>query len=176
MLWEILAGVRKLFLKERAAWLSDAAGALLLCAAFLPWLFTYPARLCAHRDQTPAQDGYYNYYSANFHVGAALEFLKANLGADENYMILCDRSGYFTFPHYFKRLKLPNPRLENKTGPATNPINLYYLVPALANYADLTAHCGLSSETLRQFPVIRDFGYFKLHKSPLPLQASMQRR
>lgn len=175
MLWEILEGGRQLFLKHKPAWTATAAGGLLLGAAFLPSLFTYPARLSAQRDQTLAQDGYYNYYAANFHVAAPLEFLKANLGADENYMILTDRSGFFTVPHYCQRLGLPNPRLENKTGPAAHSVNLYYLVPTLANYADLTARCGLGAETLKQFPMIRDFGYFKLYKSPLPLQASAPR-
>ncbi|MBN1867682.1 hypothetical protein JW916_10355 [Candidatus Sumerlaeota bacterium] len=168
LLWEALEGVRRFLPRSFPDWAVTTAGIVLLWAAFLPRLLTYPARLSEYREKTFAQDGYYNYYSANFHVTPIVEYMKETLAPGERYKILFDRSGYANLMFCFERGGLPMSNLDFSDRDQC-VATLYYIAPALANFEDLSGMCGLPPSVLQQFPIVRDFGYYKLHRSPIPV-------
>lgn len=176
MLWEVLERIQGYLLKGQRFWNSETMGILLLWVALLPWLLTYPARLSAFREHTFAQDGYFNYYSANFQVAAPLKYLKDHISSDENYSIFYDCSGFVTVDHYLARLNLPNQRIQSNKAGVKIPVKMYYLAPTLANYEDISKCCGLSTVTLSEFPLVKDFGYYKLHRMPDTLKAFVDKK
>ena len=91
------------------------------------------------------------------------------------YVVVYDRQGYYTFGHYFARLRIPQARLAHGTGGASGDpreveARVYYVVPALPAWEDLEERLALSRETLKQSPLAKDFGYFKIHRSPSPVR------
>ena len=93
---------------------------------------------------------------------------------DEDYVVVYDRRGYFVVNHYFARLGFPQARLASAGGRSPESKDVvawvYYVVPTLATWEDLEERLGISRDVLARFPLMQDFGYFKLHRSPAPVR------
>ena len=152
----------------RLGW-SDTVTALvgmaLLAGVALPRIWTYPARLAEERLGRFAQDGYYNYYAADFHPSEAVSYLKEAIGPNEPYRICFADADHFPLWHYFRREGMPLERTgESPTGAPTTVVHL--IAPAPADYEALSAKSGISVEALRRLPPVKDFGYYRLYRSP----------
>jgi hypothetical protein len=177
LLWEVLEGLRRRLVARAPTWSTAACAIPLLLAVYLPSLLTHAARLADYRDKVFAQDGYYNYYNARFCPSCVVEHLKATIPADQHYVVIYDRQGSFTFDHYFARLRTPQARIASAPIGAARDAKeveawVYYVVPALVTWEDLEERLSVGRQTLQQFPLVKDFGYFKLHRSPGPVRFS----
>jgi hypothetical protein len=142
------------------------AGMLLLPCVALPRIWTYPARLAEHRRGQFAQDGYYNYYAAEFHPSEVATYLRDSIGPEENYVICFADADHYPLWHYFRRAGVPLERIDR--GAARPPAMTVYLVtPALPDYQALAAKSGLSVTLMREFPLVEDFGYYRVYQSGL---------
>lgn len=155
----------------RLAWSSPPkvalAGLTLLCVVALPWIATYPMRLTELRNRQWAQDGYYNYYAANFHPAELMRSLRQRLPDNEDYLICFAEADYFPLVHYADQAGLPLARTVRGSGSA----RVYLVLPAVADYPAVAGRCGFPEKVLRAIPFLEDFGYFRLYRSngPLPL-------
>lgn len=172
LLWEIIEAVRKWLQPALPRWSTTMAGMVILWIVLLPKLVSYPERLSEYREDPSAQDkyyeGYYDYYSANFHPSQVVGYLKTLIPPEQNYIIASDRQGYNTIPYYLKRANVPPFRLVFDSAGEVQGY-LYTIVPKLANYSDISQNVGLSQDRLKQFPLVKDFGYYKLYRSALPI-------
>src|SRR5262249_53539347 len=174
LVWEVLEAIRSRLLPRLPGWSTAACAIVTLLAVYLPSLLTHPARLAEHRDRTLAQDGYYNYYNAGFCPSCVVRHLQRTVPADEDYVVVYDRRGYFVFNHYFARLGFPQAPLASAGGRSSESKDVvawvYYVVPTLATWEDLEERLGISRDVLARFPLVQDFGYFTLHRSPAPVR------
>jgi hypothetical protein len=174
LLWETLEAVRRRLVARAPRSSTAACAILLLLAVYLPSLLTHPSRLAEYRDRTFAQDGYYNYYNARFCPSCVVRHLQRTVPADQEYVVVYDRRGYFVLNHYFARLGFPQARLASAGGRPSESKDVvawvYYVVPTLATWEDLEERLGVSRDVLARFPLVQDFGYFKLYRSPAPLR------
>ena len=158
----IKAGGRFLLLL-RSEYAAGLLGMMLLACVAVPRIWTYPARLAEHRRHQFAQDGYYNYYAAEFHPSQVASYLRDSIGPEENYVILFADADHFPLGHYFRRAGVPLRRIDR--GARAAPLIVYLVTPALPDYEALAAKSGLSAELLRRFPLVKDFGYYRLYES-----------
>ena len=141
-------------------------GMVLLGCVALPRIWTYPARLAEHRRHQFAQDGYYNYYAAEFHPSEVASYLRDSIGPEEDYVICFADADHYPLGHYFRRAGVAPERIDRGAG-APPAMIVYLVTPALPDYQALAANSGLSVELLRKFPLVEDFGYYRLYQSRL---------
>jgi len=160
---ELLAAAGRLLSWARSDFVKALVGLILLTSVALPRIWTYPARLTEHRRRVFAQDGYYNYYAANFHPSDVANYLQQSIGPEESYVICFADADHFPLWHYFRRVGMPLERVgrSSRGGP---PV-VYLIAPALADYEALSAKSGLPVDVIRRFPLAEDFGYYRLYRS-----------
>ena len=139
-------------------------GVLLLALVALPSIWTYPARLAEVRRQRFAQDGYYNYYAADFHPSRVVSYLQESTGNDAPYRVFFAKADFFPLSHYFRRAGMPLQRLD--AGFASSRPALYFIAPELVDYEALSESSRLPPEMLRGFKLVDDFGYYRLYRLP----------
>ncbi len=161
--WGLHFATRKPIEGEQSEMPVFLIGAAVVLATLVPAAWRYPARLAEVRDQRFAQDGYYNYYAADFSPSTVVAYLQEATARDANYTVAFDRSAYFTLPHYALRAEFRMPR-------AHPGATIYYVAPAIAHLEDVSAMCDVPIETLRTFPRIRRIGYFHIYRSREPLR------
>jgi hypothetical protein len=159
----IKAGARFLPLL-RSEYAVGLLGMVLLACVALPRIWTYPARLVEHRGRQFAQDGYYNYYAAEFRPSEVASYLRDSIGPEEEYVICFADADHFPLWHYLRRAGVPLERIDRGAGAASV---VYLVTPALPDYQALAAKSGLSADLLRKFPLVKDFGYYRLYESRL---------
>ena len=164
-LWMLLDCVRQRFFSRQPVWAFTLAGMLVLYSIFLAPVLTYPQRLVQYREKEFSQDGYYNYYLANFHSKAVVEYLQKSLPPDENYLISLDQCTQFDLLYYMAVENFSRRRLVAEVGKPCF-YRLYYITYPKSEISTISMDVGLSSATLRQMPLEQDFGYYKLYKSP----------
>jgi len=140
------------------------AGAALLAAVAMPMVLTYPARLTAYRRAHEAQDGYYNYYAANYQPSQVVAYLRGHIDPERPYRIVFARRDYFPLWFYLQREGVPPGR-----GPRGPETAIYLITPPRPDYRALSEASGLSPEQLQALPLIRDFGYYRLYGGVLSL-------
>ena len=174
LLAELLAAAGRLVPAVRSDVVQAPLGLILLASVALPRICTYPARLTEHRRREFAQDGYYDYYAANFHPSEVARYLRQSIGPKERYVICYADADHFPLWHYLRRVGTPLERLDRR-APAGPPI-VYVIAPARADYEALSAKSGLPVDLIRRFPLVRDFGYYRLYRSaPGSLRAASGR-
>ena len=146
--------------------------ALLLIAGLLvPQLLIYPKRLAPYRAQTFAQDGYYNYYAADFTPSEVAGYLAQHIEPTEYYLVAYDDADHYDLVYYLAKAGLPIPPQRVPADSDTPvPVTLYYVVSDLACYDDIARTTGVPVEQLRRFPEVARFGYYRVHRSPTPME------
>jgi hypothetical protein len=140
-----------------------AIGSVLLAAVALPAIWTYPARLAESRRQQKVQDGYFNYYAADYHPSQVASYLARAIDPQEGYSVCFSQADYFPLAFYFRRSGVPLNRNARSSG-HSSPV-LYLITPPQADYEALSGRCGFPADVLRGFPLIKDFGYYRLYCS-----------
>ncbi|MGO8751783.1 MAG: hypothetical protein ACLQNE_38060 [Thermoguttaceae bacterium] len=161
--WLLAECLRTLMSRLRPAWSESAVGFLgmaVLVGVAAPSLWTYPARLTEYRRDCFAQDGYYNYYAANYHPAKVAAWLKSSIGPTENYTICFADADHFPLFYDLSRAGVAVNR-SNGSGPRT----IYLIAPDLVDYANIAKRFGVPEPVLRNLPLVRDFGYYRLYKS-----------
>lgn len=171
MVWEVVDAIRRSLPWRFSPATAGLVGGLALATILLPRLLTYPTRLAALRDQVFVQDGYYCYYAADFHPSRVIEYLGNALRGERSYLVVFDRRGLYTLPHYARRAGLPLRHcLYDETGHGL--ATLYYVVPRLALLEDVSERCGVSVEYLQKAREVADLGYFRVFRMQEPIKAS----
>ncbi|HUY34785.1 MAG TPA: hypothetical protein VMV69_18715 [Pirellulales bacterium] len=158
---ELLEAARRRWL----AWLPEAvsgvAGLLLVLAVLAPGVVTYPRRLTeACRHERP-QDGYFNYYAANYHPSAVVEALSDWTRNDTSYSIVYAKEDHWNLRYYLNRARLAPAR-----PPRGSAAAVYVVAPRAAHWDELAARLGLLERELRGWPLLREFGYYRVFRSP----------
>ncbi|MEX0713655.1 MAG: hypothetical protein WD278_15045, partial [Pirellulales bacterium] len=71
--------------------------------------------------------------------------------------------------YYLARCGVP-PYRHLGRSPAGAEAVVYAIVPPVPDYAAIEEKCGLPRGTIRQFPLVEDFGYYRLLRSPGPVR------
>lgn len=138
-----------------------AIAAALLIVVALPQVLTYPARLVeARREQPRIQDGYFNYYVAEFEPSRVVSYLQSAVGPQSPYAILMADEDYYCLAYYCWRLGMPLTNMEG--GRWTQPVAVYIIAPEKPDYRAISARSGLPVEVLRRFALVERFGYYHL--------------
>jgi hypothetical protein len=161
--WLLAECLRTLMSRLGPGWSESAVGLLgmaVLVAVAAPSLWTYPARLTEYRRTRFAQDGYYNYYAANYHPAEVAAWLKSSIGPTENYTIcFADADA----PPLFYHLSRAGVAVNRSNG--SGPLMIYLIAPELADYACIAKRFGAPEAVFRNLPLVRDFGYYRLYKA-----------
>lgn len=140
-------------------------GALLLGIVLGPRLWTYAERLDQFRAKHPAQDGYYNYYAARFHPQRAVGWLQQTLGDRQPYMLCFSEHDQFCLLHYLQSAGMRVDRLPDQESGLTNLV-VFLIAPAQIDYESVASLSGIPPGALRQFRLVKDFGYYRVYRSP----------
>jgi hypothetical protein len=165
LLAQLLTAAGRLVWKRWSEEATALVGMVVLAGVALPPLYTYPVRLAEHRRSHVAQDGYYNYYAADFHPSEVVASLQRSIGPRQSYMICFADEDYFPLWHYFQKAGMPPERIGERSGGAW-ACDVYLIKPERTDYEPLARKCGLPVGVLHQFPLVRDFGYYQLYQSP----------
>ena len=169
----LTATVARLSARWSPAW-SASVGLVLLLMAIGPRLMTYSSRLDARRGEVagqrrwPVQDGYFNYYAADFRPSAVAGWLAEHRVERRPYAICLADEDQIDIDYYLRRAGLPR---FHRLPPAGEPgeVAVFAAAPAGAPWSRLAGSCGLSERQLRKFERVGDFGYHQLYQSPRPL-------
>jgi hypothetical protein len=147
-------------------------GASILLITVLPLVLSYPARLTRYRRDHEAQDGYFNYYAANYHPAEVVLHLKQSIRPGQPYVILYADPDRYPLGFYLRREGLP-PQSTTFVSDTYEPV-VFLITSARADYEGISAKSGIPAETLRSFVMVKDFGYYRLHRSPTLAGEKMQ--
>lgn len=146
---------------------------LLVGMVVVPRLVSYPARLDEYRKGQFAQGGYYNYYAARYHPARVAAYLQDQLQDqivdDRPYYIAYDDHDHMNLWYYLARCSVP-PYRQLGRSPAGTEAVVYAIVPPVPDYPAIEAKCGLAPGTVRRFPLVEEFGYYRLLRSPGPVR------
>lgn len=149
---------------------TTVAAALLVAAVLAPQLWTYPDRLAAYCRRHPgAHDGYFNYYAANYRPAAVVESLYQRTSNGQPYRIFFSDEDHLNLSYYFQRLGQPLAGGSEAEQGEGWPLKIYIIAPAAADWPGLSRKSGLSEKTLRAFPELAEFGYYRLYGSTGPV-------
>ncbi|GEM_PF-2936899 len=140
----------------------------LLCLVAVPRLITYPFRLSAVRQERFTQDGYYNYYAANYRPSAVARYLKLSTTVRaEPYRIVFAKLDYLPLRYYLSREGVPLANPEESRLGIRFPITFWIVTPPKPDFTSLAQETGIPTELLRQAKWYGDFGYYNLYRLEL---------
>jgi hypothetical protein len=155
----------------RARWLPQQTeegllpyAALLLALPLGIAVFMYPARLDRVRAERFAQDGYFNYYAANYQPAAAAAWLQATVSPTVNYQICVGEMDHFNIDYYLREYKVAGIN-QPRAGAART---VYCVVPPLPDWQSLSRQSGLPVERLQKFQQVAEFGYYRVLRGSAP--------
>jgi len=160
---ELLEAVRRRW----AAWLPDAvsgvAGMLIVLAVLVPSVISYPRRLADACRHGRPQDGYFNYYAANYRPSAVVEALSEWKRHDESYLIVYASEDHWNLAYYLNRAPL-----EHYSAPlrGSSGVVVYLVAPHVAHWDELAGQLSVHEDELRDWPLLREFGYYRVFRSP----------
>lgn len=142
---------------------STLAAALLVAAVLAPQLWTYPDRLAAYCRRHPgAHDGYFNYYAADYRPSAAVHSLYERTLNGQSFRVYFSDEDHLDLFYYFERFGQPL-AVGGAGGSEDSPAKIYVIAPASPDWPNLSKKSGMSEQTLRRFPELEDFGYYRLY-------------
>lgn len=153
-------------------------GWALLGLALAPALITYPARLEERRRQVaahsrwPVQDGYYNYYAANFRPSDLADWMADQHIERLAYMVCYAKEDHLDVAYAFEHIGLPIYH-GLPLDPRERPVEVFAVLPAACPWDRLAERCRLTDDEVRQFEHIGDFGYHQLYRARRPLYVEM---
>lgn len=169
---ELLLALAGVLPAHRRLPLAAALGSALLIG-LLGWrLWTYPERLAEYRRRTPhCQDGYFNFYAANFHprqaVAYVAELVSRQLRDEDGYLVCHSERDTFSVQHYFRQLGVPPHRMPS--GPRRRA-TVYLIAPETPEYASISALSGIPEHILKRFTAAEDFGYYRVYNAPRSIE------
>ena len=143
------------------------AGLVLMLAVFAPPLLSYPARLTALREQQGAvQDGYFNYYAADFEPARVADVLSPLVQDEPNFHIAYDDADYYNLVYYLiaEGIAAPPPP-ENPSQPPA-PGYLYVVLSPKPNLTRLQARIAIPADQWTRWPEVARVGYYRVLRSP----------
>jgi hypothetical protein len=143
------------------------AGLVLLLVIFAPPLLRYPAKLTALREhQGAVQDGYFNYYAADFEPARVADLLGPMVQDEANFQIAYDDADYFNLVYYLiaEGIAAPPPPEHGEVSP--EPGYLYLVLPAKPNVARLQSRIAIPAEEWTRWPEVARVGYYRVLRSP----------
>lgn len=143
------------------------AGLVLLLAVFTPPLLRYPAKLIALREQQGAvQDGYFNYYAADFEPARVADVLVPLVKDEPNFDIAYDDADYYNLVYYLiaEGIAAPPPPEDPNQPPA--PGYLYLVLSPKPKLARLQARIAIPAEEWTRWPEVARVGYYRVLRSP----------
>ena len=172
MAWLALAAVEALARRINARsirgtlW-APIAGLVLLLVVFAPRLLRYPARLTALREQRGAvQDGYFNYYAADFEPARVADLLGPLVRDEPNFHIAYDDADYYNLVYYLIAEGIAAPPAPESGGVSQEPGYLYLVLPAKPNLVRLQARIAIPAEEWTRWPEVARVGYYRVLRSP----------
>lgn len=171
LLSEVLIAARRFIRPLQSANARAVTGLVLVTAALLPWVLTYSARLTEIRRERFAQDGYYEYYAANFHPSDVIAHLKQSIPPNEHYVLCYHESDAWNLVYYLNRYGLdqqrpgPESARESSIQPAMPTRTVYYIEPASPPKPDDPLICETPLDELQAATLVKDFGYYRLRRS-----------
>lgn len=148
-------------------------GLLLLLATIGPRLASYATRLDAHRREAagqrwPLQDGYYNYYAADYRPSALAAWFVEQHVERMPYNVCLAKEDYLDVAYYVNRAGLPLVYGMPVSG-GKQLATVFAIAPDGAPWSRLAESCDLTERQLRSFEHVADFGYHQLYQSRRPL-------
>ena len=142
-------------------------GLVLLLVIFAPPLLSYPARLTALRKQQGAvQDGYFNYYAADFEPARVADLLGPMVQDEANFHIAYDDADYYNLVYYLIAEGIAAPPATESGGVSQEPGYLYLVLPAKPNLARLQARIAIPADQWIRWPEVARVGYYRVLRSP----------
>lgn len=175
-----LAGLAAVLLRRWPAMgeeLVAVVGCVLLGLAIAPSLFSYSRRLDERRREMAAhgrrvQDGYYNYYAADYRPSQVAAWLADQHIERKTYVICYAKEDHLDLAYYFERIGLPIyhgvPRHAYE-----RPVEVFAVLPAGGTWGKVAERCRLTADEVRQFEQLGDFGYHQLCRSRRPLHVGL---
>ena len=142
-----------------------AISSLIIVAVLLPAVWSYPSRLQRFRERQFAQDGYFNYYDANFHPSEIARALAEATKPDEGFRVFFPEEDHFTLAYACYRQGVALDRDATR-------VRVYAVFAPQTDRKKLAAAWGSDGqELLADAARSTDTGYFRLWRSkePLPL-------
>lgn len=138
---------------------------LLIAVATIPWLLTYSQRLTTYRQRQFAQDGYFNYYAANYHPSQVAAYLKRVVPHDQPFLIVYDDADMLNLRWYLADANVESGRLMD-TPQGDTLARVFLVQPPMPQYDWVASQTGLSEAALKKLPRTADFGYYRVYASP----------
>ena len=162
---ELLEAVRRRWMEWLPVAVSGVAGMLIVLAVLAPTVVTYPGRLGEACSQGRPQDGYFNYYATNYRPSDVVEALSEWILHDESYLIVYAQDDHWNLAYYLSRSAV-----EHYSAPLRGSagVVVYVVAPQAADWAELSVQLGVREDELRGWPMLRDFGYYRVYRSPKP--------
>lgn len=162
------AVAQRLFARSiRGTLAAPIVGLVLLLVVFAPPLLSYPARLTVLREQQGAvQDGYFNYYAADFEPARVADVLSPLVQDEPNFHIAYDDADYYNLVYYLiaEGIAAP-PTSENPRQPPA-PGYLYVVLSPQPNLARLQARIAIPADQWTHWPEVARVGYYRVLRSP----------
>jgi hypothetical protein len=165
---ELLEAIRRRWWAWLPAAVSGAAGLSLVLVVLVPSVVTYPRRLAAACRVGRPQDGYFNYYAADYHPAAVVEALAEWTQKDKSYSIVYAKEDHWNLAYYLGRAGLPP---QSKPARGVSQMAVYVVATQAAQWRELAAQLDIPEDELRGWPMLRDFGYYRVFRSPKPSRA-----
>ena len=142
-------------------------GAGVIVVLLLPAVLLYPARLRKLREERFVQDGYYNYYAADFEPSCSVRYLRERLDPAGTYLICYAASDHYNLIDPLARAGFSIPPYHvGGDGPRPGPV--FLILPPRPRYDEIQRSCGLSEAEVARFPVVKRCGYYEVRQSPEP--------
>lgn len=139
--------------------------AAMIMVATLPWLATYPTRLAAVCTERFAQDGYFNYYSANYSPSQVVAYLRSKISPNQPYIVCFDDADMLNLRWYLAHGNVVPGRLR-ETPQGESVAQVFLVLPPRPRFERVAFETGIPEETLRSLPMVADFGYYKVFSTP----------
>lgn len=136
----------------------------LLVAVLLPAVLLYPARLRRCRQERFAQDGYYNYYAADFEPSCIVRYLRERLDPHGSYLVCYAQADHYNLVDPLARAGFPIPPHHRAAQDSRAP-EFYVILPPRPDYTELEKTCGLAPAQVARLAVVKRCGYYELRRA-----------
>ncbi|MGE0538108.1 MAG: hypothetical protein AB7O68_24310 [Pirellulales bacterium] len=152
---------------QRSTLWRPLAGLALLLAVFTGPLLTFPSRLTAVREREGAvQDGYYNFYAANFEPAQVVDILAPEVRIEPNFQIAYDDADYYNLIYYLIAEGIATAPEPKDPERERSPGYLYLVLPPKPNIARLQARIAIPAREWLRWPQMAQVGYYRILRSP----------
>jgi hypothetical protein len=158
---ELLEAVRRRFLDWLPSAVSGAMGLLIVMAVLVQGVVSYPRRLAAACRGGLPQDGYFNYYAADYRPSDVVVALSDWTRRDESYSIVYAKADHWNLAFYLDRAGVP-PQAAPLRPSA--PTVVYVVAPQAALWDELAVEADVPADELRAWPIVGEFGYYRVYR------------